>query len=59
MEAGTFSVTAAGLLTEVREGASPRLMDYCVRGNTLTLSPHQDSAAAEHPISGTLNFMRM
>ena len=59
MEAGTFSVTAAGLLTEVRAGAPPRLMDYCVRGNILTLSPHQDPAAAEHPITGTLNFMRI
>ena len=59
MEAGTFSVTAAGLLTEVRADASPRLMDYCVRGDSLTLSPHQDPAAAEHPTSGTLNFMRM
>jgi hypothetical protein len=60
MEAGTFSVTADGLLTEVHAGAPPRLMDYCVRGNTLTLSPHQDPAAAgQHPTSGTLNFMRM
>ena len=60
MEAGTFSVTADGLLTEVRAGAPPRLMDYCVRGNTLTLSPHQDSAAVgQHATSGTLNFMRM
>ena len=60
MEAGTFTVTAAGLLTEVRAGAPPRLMGYCVRGNTLTLSPHHDSAATgEHPRSGTFNFMRM
>jgi len=60
MEAGTFTVTAAGLLTEVRAGAPPRLMDYCVRGNTLTLSPHHDLAATgQHPSSGTFNFMRM
>jgi hypothetical protein len=60
METGTFSVTAAGLLTEVRADAPPRLMDYCVRGDSLTLSPHQDSAAAgQHTTSGTLNLMRM
>ena len=60
MEAGTFTVTAGGLLTEVSAGTPPRLMDYCVRGNTLTLSPHQDSAAAgQQPSSGTFNFMRM
>ena len=60
-EAGTFTVTASGLLTEVRAGAPPRLMDYCVRGNTLALSPHHDPAVAagDHPMSGTLSFTRM
>jgi hypothetical protein len=60
MEAGTFSVTAAGLLTEVRADAPPRLLDYCVRGDSLTLSPHQDAeAAGQYRTSGTLTLMRM
>jgi hypothetical protein len=42
-QSGTYSTNAAGLLIQSPTGGSSSLFDYCVRGNTLTLSPHSDA----------------
>jgi hypothetical protein len=40
-ESGTYTTSAAGVLTETPAGGTPSDTDYCVKGNTLTESPHQ------------------
>jgi hypothetical protein len=42
---GTYTTTAAGLLTETGP-TDVSLSDYCVKGTTLTISPHPGSAMA-------------
>jgi hypothetical protein len=59
---GIYSTTAAGLLTEMDTGsATADLSDYCVSGNTLTISPHAGSSMmgqGDGDISGTISFTR-
>jgi hypothetical protein len=40
---GTYTTTPAGVVTETPTGNTPSQSDYCVKGTTLTLSPHPDS----------------
>ncbi len=59
METGTYSTTPAGLLTETATGGKPDESDYCVKGKTLTLSPHAGSAmAGQASISGTVTLTK-
>jgi hypothetical protein len=39
-EAGTYTTTAAGLLTTIPTGGTASSDDYCIKGTTLTESPH-------------------
>lgn len=39
---GTYTV-ADGVITQMPLGAAPSSSDYCVKGTTLTVSPHADS----------------
>ena len=43
-ETGTYTTTAGGLLTQTpSDGSDPDENDFCVKGNTLTLSAHGDA----------------
>ena len=53
---GTYTTTAAGLLTEVETGGEPSQSDYCVNGSTLTLSPH--TMAGMDGLSGTITLAK-
>jgi hypothetical protein len=55
---GTYSTTVAGVLTEMDNGSTTADMsDYCVSGNTLTLSPHAGSSVmGQGDVSGTITF---
>jgi hypothetical protein len=53
MEMGTYTTTPAGLLTLTPTGGTVTQDDYCVKGSTLTISPH---SAADG--SGTLTFTK-
>jgi len=58
-ETGTYSTTPAGLLTETAMGGTPNESDYCVKGTTLTESPHAGSAmAGQASISGTITLTK-
>jgi hypothetical protein len=56
--AGTYTTTGAGLLTETPTGEAPDDSDYCVKGSTLTLSPHGDSSNTGPTISGTITLTK-
>src|SRR5258708_39503333 len=59
MTTGTYTATAAGLLTDTPMGggtASPS--DYCVKGKTLTLSPHAGAAMMGQTVSGTITLTK-
>jgi len=44
-DVGTYTVGAGGLLTlNASDGRGPEQDDYCVKQNTLTLSPHEDGS---------------
>lgn len=58
---GTYSTTAAGVLTELDSGgATPDVSDYCVSGAKLTLSPHAGSGmmAQQASISGSITLAK-
>lgn len=57
-ESGTYTTTAAGVLTETPTGGSATVSDYCAKGTTLTESPHSDSAMMGQPLSGTITFTK-
>lgn len=58
-EAGTYTTTAAGLLTETPTGESADESDYCVKGTGLTLSPHQGAGMmGQDNVSGTLTLTK-
>jgi hypothetical protein len=42
-ETGTYTTTTAGGLTQTASGSTPEQDDYCVKGDTLTLSPQGGS----------------
>jgi hypothetical protein len=56
-QSGTYSANAAGLLTQSPTGGASTLSDYCVRGSTLTLSPHSD-ARFMSDVMGTLTLSK-
>jgi hypothetical protein len=57
-EAGTYTTTAAGLLTETPTNGTARATDYCIKGTTLTESPRDDTTMMGPSISGTVTFAR-
>jgi hypothetical protein len=56
-ETGTYTTTAAGVLTETPAGGTPSTSDYCVRGTTLTESPRADSTVMGG-VSGTIAYAK-
>jgi hypothetical protein len=58
MTTGTYTTTAAGLLTETAMGGSPSQNDYCVKGKTFTLSPHAAAAMMGQSVSGTITLTK-
>jgi hypothetical protein len=54
---GTYSTNAAGQLTQSPTGGASTLSDYCVRGSTLTLSPHND-ARFMSDVMGTITLTK-
>jgi hypothetical protein len=57
-QTGTYTTTPAGLLTETAAGGTPDQSDYCVKGNTLTDSPHAGAAMMGQPVSGTITLTK-
>jgi len=58
-ESGTYAVTDAGVLIVTPTNGTPSQNDYCVKGNTLTVSPSQSvnmGAMGQMGITGTLVF---
>jgi hypothetical protein len=56
-ESGTYTTTAAGLLSQIPTGETTAdESDYCVNGTTLTISPHAGSASG---ISGSIVRTKM
>jgi hypothetical protein len=54
---GTYTTSAAGVLTETPTGGTASESDYCVKGNTLTDSPHQSvdmGTMGQMAVSGTI-----
>jgi hypothetical protein len=55
-DTGTYSTTAAGLLSETSAGETTAdESDYCVTGTTLTETPHAGSSSG---ITGTITLMK-
>lgn len=56
---GTYTTTAAGLLTETSssDGTSDQ-SDFCVKGTTLTESPHPGSSMMGESVSGTITLTK-
>ena len=52
-DAGTYTTTGAGLLTQTTTGGTPDDSDYCAKGSSLTLSPHADSSTTGMMGGGT------
>lgn len=52
-ETGTYS-TAAGTLTQTATGGTPGDSDYCVMGNTLTISPASGSTMMSSGVTGSV-----
>ena len=57
-ETGTYTTTAAGLLTDTPTGGTTSLTDYCVKGTTMTQSPHAGSAMMGQTVSGTITLTK-
>jgi hypothetical protein len=57
-ETGTYTTTAAGLLTDTPTGATADQTDYCVKGTTMTQSPHAGSAMMGQNVSGTITLTK-
>jgi hypothetical protein len=58
-ETGTYTTTAAGLLTETPAGGTASLNDYCVKGTTMTQSPHSESGMMMgQSVSGTITLTK-
>lgn len=52
-QTGSYS-TAAGVLTQTETGGSPDDSNYCVQGNTLTISPGSGSNAMSNGVTGSI-----
>jgi len=57
-ETGTYTTTAAGLLTNTPTGGTVSQTDYCVKGTTMTQSPHAGSAMMGQTIAGTITLTK-
>lgn len=57
-ETGTYTTTAAGLLTDTPTGGTVGQTDYCVKGTTMTQSPHAGSAMMGQNVSGTITLTK-
>jgi hypothetical protein len=57
-ETGTYTTTAAGLLTETPTGGTASQTDYCVKGTTMTQSPHAGSTMMGQAESGTVTLTK-
>jgi hypothetical protein len=57
-ETGTYTTTAAGLLTDTPTGGTAGQTDYCVKGTTMTQSPHAGSAMMGQNVSGTITLTK-
>ena len=57
-ETGTYSTTTAGLLTDTPTGGTAGQSDYCVKGTTMTVSPHAGSAMMGQAVSGTITLTK-
>ena len=55
-ETGTYTTTAAGLLTDTPTGGTASQTDYCVKGTTMTQSPHAGSTMMGVNLSGTITL---
>ena len=58
MTTGTYATTAAGLLADTPTGESPSQTDYCVKGKTLTLSPHAAAGMMGQTLTGTITLTK-
>jgi hypothetical protein len=59
MTMGTYSTTAAGVETDTPTVGQPSQSDYCVKGKTLTLSPHADAGMMGQSFGGTITLTKM
>ena len=57
-ETGTYTTTAAGLLTDTPTGGTADQTDYCVKGTTMTQSPHAGSTMMGQTVSGTITLTK-
>ena len=57
-ETGTYTTTAAGLLTDTPTGGTAGQTDYCVKGTTMTQSPHAGSTMMGQTVSGTITLTK-
>jgi hypothetical protein len=57
-ETGTYTTTAAGVLTQTPTGGTAEQDDYCVKGSTLTLSPAAGSTMMGQTASGTITLTK-
>ena len=55
---GTYTTTAAGLLTDTPTGGTADQTDYCVKGTTMTQSPHAGSTMMGQNVSGTITLTK-
>ena len=55
---GTYTTTAAGLLTDTPSGGTADQTDYCVKGTTMTQSPHAGSTMVGQAVSGTITLTK-
>lgn len=56
-ETGTYTTTTAGVLTQTPSGGTAAQDDYCVKGTTMTLSPHAGSTTMGMA-SGTITLTK-
>jgi hypothetical protein len=58
-EAGSYTTTAAGLLTETPTGGSPFDFDYCATGGGLSMSPRLSSiVTVADTVSGSITYAK-
>jgi hypothetical protein len=57
-DTGTYTTTAVGVLTETPTGGAASQSDYCIKGKTMTNSPHAGSAMMGVSQSGTITLTK-
>jgi hypothetical protein len=55
---GTFTTTTGGLVTETASDGAVNTSDFCVKGTTLTQSPHGSSMMMGQSVSGTITLTK-